>query len=171
MSLSSLFSDPAQRFSRSGEQVSPDWQRIVADICQGLELDLDQERFLADVGASVSGNLSETEIWQALILVARARIEMEPAYTFVAARGLLLSLYHEVLVPEAFVGVNEAEALSRSAFPDYIKRGVEAGLLDERLLLFDLASLARALRPERDLLFAYPGLQTLADRYLLQYEK
>jgi ribonucleoside-diphosphate reductase alpha chain len=172
MSPSSLFSHAASRSAGGdGQQVLPSWESIVADVCQGFEEDLDQARFLSEVRATASEHPSEAEIWQALILAARTQIEIEPAFTFVAARGLLLSLYHKVLAPEVFVGLKEAEALVRGAFPAYIRRGVELGLLDARLLSFDLDALAPVLRPERDLLFAYPGLQTLADRYLLQHEK
>ena len=42
-------------------------------------------------------------------------------------------------------------------------------LLDERLLAFDLDRLGAAIDPERDLAFAYLGLQTLYDRYLLRW--
>ncbi|HEY1016722.1 MAG TPA: ribonucleoside-diphosphate reductase subunit alpha, partial [Herpetosiphonaceae bacterium] len=44
------------------------------------------------------------------------------------------------------------------------------GLLDPRLAEFDADRLAAALRPERDQLFAYVGMQTLYDRYLLQWD-
>ena len=50
-------------------------------------------------------------------------------------------------------------------FPGYIKKGVKAELLDERLQQYDLARLGAALKAERDLQFDYLGLQTLYDRY------
>ena len=50
-------------------------------------------------------------------------------------------------------------------FPQFIQRGVEAELLDERLQQFDLARLGAALKAERDQQFDYLGLQTLYDRY------
>jgi len=55
-------------------------------------------------------------------------------------------------------------------FPGFIRYGIEAELLDERLAQFDLKRLARALRPERDLQFNYLGLQTLYDRYFLHHD-
>jgi ribonucleoside-diphosphate reductase alpha chain len=171
MSLSSPFSYTAPLASGSGEPLPFDWQRITAEVCQGFADCLDQQQFLADVRANISEGLSEAETWQALILAARSRMEMEPAYTFVAARSLLLTLYREVLGQEIHSGLKETAALSVNYFPTYITRGIEAGLLDERLLAFDLPTLAKALQPARDLLFTYPGLQTLADRYLLQHGK
>ena len=56
-------------------------------------------------------------------------------------------------------------------FPQFIQRGVEAELLDERLQQFDLARLGAALKAERDQQFDYLGLQTLYDRYFLHVKK
>jgi ribonucleoside-diphosphate reductase alpha chain len=55
-------------------------------------------------------------------------------------------------------------------FPQFIKYGIEAELLDDKLGLFDLRKLAQALKPERDLQFNYLGLQTLYDRYFLHHQ-
>jgi ribonucleoside-diphosphate reductase alpha chain len=52
-------------------------------------------------------------------------------------------------------------------FPQFVKRGIEAELLDERLASFDLEKLGAALDASRDLKFGYLGLQTLYDRYFL----
>ena len=52
-------------------------------------------------------------------------------------------------------------------FPLFIKRGVEADLLDDKLQQFDLKRLGAALDANRDLQFGYLGLQTLYDRYFL----
>jgi ribonucleoside-diphosphate reductase alpha chain len=52
-----------------------------------------------------------------------------------------------------------------------VRRGVEAGLIDERLLQFDLRRLGAALKPDRDLQFTYLGLQTLYDRYFLHVDE
>ena len=56
-------------------------------------------------------------------------------------------------------------------FPQYIKQGVAAELLDDKLLQFDLARLGAALKPDRDLQFDYLGLQTLYDRYFLHIDE
>ena len=56
-------------------------------------------------------------------------------------------------------------------FPGFIKKGVQAELLDERLMQFDLARLGAALKADRDLQFDYLGLQTLYDRYFLHVDE
>ncbi|MDW4687027.1 hypothetical protein NQ215_24130, partial [Escherichia coli] len=64
---------------------------------------------------------------------------------------------------------SQADMASRYAeyFPAYIKTGIKTELLDAELGRFDLARLAAALKPERDLSFQFLGLQTLYDRYFL----
>src|SRR5471032_524545 len=52
-------------------------------------------------------------------------------------------------------------------FPKFIKRGIKAELLDEKLGQYDLARLGAALDASRDMQFDYLGLQTLYDRYFL----
>ena len=99
------------------------------------------------------------EVDNALILAARTLIERDPAYSRVAARLHLQALAREVL--------GDAETPLVDYFPRFVAAGIEAELLDPRLAEFDLARLAAALRPERDLKFGYLGLQTLYDRYFL----
>jgi ribonucleoside-diphosphate reductase alpha chain len=52
-----------------------------------------------------------------------------------------------------------------------VKRGVDAELLDDRLLQFDLQRLGAAIDASRDLQFDYLGLQTLYDRYFLHIDE
>ena len=108
------------------------------------------------------------EVRKSAILSARALIEKEPAYSYVTARLLLHTIRLEVLGEE----VIQQEMADRYAeyFPDFIKRGIEAELLDERLAQFDLTRLAGALDFNRDLKFGYLGLQTLYDRYFLHIQ-
>src|SRR5918997_5227223 len=51
--------------------------------------------------------------------------------------------------------------------PEFVKQGIEAELLDERLGEYDLKCLGAALDAGRDLKFTYLGLQILYDRYFL----
>ncbi len=66
-----------------------------------------------------------------LILAARALIEQDPGYSYVTARLLLHTLRLETLGEE----VTQAEMNARYAeyLPEFIKQGIEAELLDERL--------------------------------------
>ncbi|PWT95622.1 MAG: ribonucleoside-diphosphate reductase subunit alpha [Candidatus Melainabacteria bacterium] len=112
--------------------------------------------------------VKETEVFQSAIYAAKALIEHEPDYSYVAARLLLDQVRQEVL-GEA---VSQAQMAERYAgyFPQYLNKGIEAGLLDHRLSQFDLNRIGAALKPERDLKFQYLGLQTLVDRYLVHVQ-
>ncbi len=92
-------------------------------------------------------------------LAARDIIE-DPAYERAAAGLFLLKIYREV-------GDGEPFDYGRY-FPQYIRAGVRLGVLDPRLLQFDLELLAGRILPERDLLLPYIGLYTLYDRYLVR---
>ena len=109
------------------------------------------------------------EVRRALILSARSLIEREPAYNYVTAR-LQLDLVRAEVLGEA---VSHTAMTQRYAeyFPQYIKTGIAAELLDERLAQFDLNRLASVLVADRDLQFGYLGLQTLYDRYFLHIEE
>ena len=67
----------------------------------------------------------------------------------------------------------QADMATRYAeyFPTFIKKGIAAELLDERLAQYDLKKLGAALNPERDGQFTYLGLQTLYDRYFLHIDE
>jgi len=139
-------------------------QRI-EEACAGLGDDLAAPVFDEAIG-SVFNGITEQEIAQALILAARSRFEREPAYTYVAARLLLTTLYAETFGAETLL--SQATDAYRDYARRYIATGIAAEMLDPALATYDLDRIAAALRPERDLMFNYLGLQTLYDRYLLQ---
>ncbi|HEY4083664.1 MAG TPA: ribonucleoside-diphosphate reductase subunit alpha, partial [Burkholderiaceae bacterium] len=101
----------------------------------------------------------------AAILASRTLIEKEPGYTRATARLLMHTIRREILGEE----VSQEQMAERYAeyFPKFIKRGIKAELLDEKLGQFDLARLGAALDSSRDMQFDYLGLQTLYDRYFL----
>ena len=144
--------------------------KIVEEACAGLE-DVDAAPVLAEARRNLYDGISPQELALAPILAARTLIESEPNYTYVSARLLLDMLRGEALsfVEGRLVQATQAEMAERYAdyFPAYVKRGIEAELLDPELARFDLARLGRALKPERDLQFQFLGLQTLYDRYFL----
>ncbi|MBZ0096415.1 MAG: ribonucleoside-diphosphate reductase subunit alpha, partial [Sulfuricella sp.] len=109
------------------------------------------------------------EVGKSAILSARTLIEKEPAYSFVTARLLLDTIRKEVLGEEA--SQTDMETRYAEYFPDFIKKGIEAERLDERLAQFDLKRLGAALDSSRDLQFGYLSLQTLYDRYFIHIDE
>jgi len=155
----------------AGRRVPLDMPRIEALIraaCEGLSEFVTPESILGETFKNLYDGVPLEEVQKSAILAARALIEQDPAYSYVTARLLLHTMRREVLGEE----VNQAEMADRYAeyFPKFIRYGIEAELLDERLALFDLKKLAAALKPERDLQFNYLGLQTLYDRYFLHHQ-
>lgn len=115
----------------------------------------------------VRPGMPTSEIQKALILAASSLMEKGVDYmdaSFVAARLLLLDLYKSV--GQTLGTQNKMEY---PHLKTYIERGVVEKVLSADLLgLFDLEELNKAIQPEKDLLFGYLGLSTLADRYLVR---
>jgi len=144
-------------------------QGLVESACADLGVDVKAEPILAETRRNLYDGVPIDEVYKASILAARTLIEKEPAYTRATARLLLHTIRREILGDE----VTQAEMAARYGeyFPDFIKKGVAAELLDEKLLQFDLVRLGAALKAERDLQFDYLGLQTLYDRYFLHIDE
>lgn len=141
---------------------------LIDDCCRDLGTAVDSERVMKLVLRDIYNGISSEELQKSLILSARSLIEKEPSYSFVTARLLLNNLRKEVLGES--VTQDEMEVTYADYFPKFINRGVDSGLLDQKLLQFDLKALGRALESHRDLKFGYLGLQTLYDRYFLHVE-
>ena len=133
--------------------------------CDGLGDAVDPGVIFNETLKNLYDGVPVEEIRKSAILSARALIEKDPAYSFVTARLLLNTIRIEILGEE----VSQAQMAKRynEYFPEFIKRGIAAELLDERLAKFDLQRLGKALDASRDLKFGYLGLQTLYDRYFL----
>jgi len=138
---------------------------LIKDSCEGLGRAVGPAVIVQMTLKDLYDGVPMDEVRKCAILAARSLIEKDPAYSYVTARLLLNSVRYEVLGEE----VTQGQMHSRYAeyFPGFIKRGIDAGLLDERLGRFDLRSLGAALDANHDLKFGYLGLQTLYDRYFL----
>jgi ribonucleoside-diphosphate reductase alpha chain len=121
----------------------------IAEACAGHEDRVSAKAIADEVLAGLHGGASLADLERSIVLAARTRIERDPAYSFVAARGLLRGLYAEALGRR--VGIEEAAAAYPRAFVDYIRRAVDLELLAPEMLDFDLERLGAALVPTRDL--------------------
>jgi len=141
---------------------------LIKSACSGLEADTDAEHILSETLKNLYDGVAEDEVNKSAIMAARAMIEKDPAYNLVTARLLLNSIRLEILGET----VSQESMAERYAdyFPRYIKRGIAAELLDEKLGEYDLERLGRALVASRDTQFGYLGLQTLYDRYFLHID-
>ncbi len=134
---------------------------------RGYEHEVNLTSIVAQVELEVYDGIKTDELSRLITLVLRSRIESDPAYAFVSARQLCARLYKEVVGKEQLHDPS-FDAAYRTAFVRSIRRGVEEKKLDERLLSYDLEHMASLLRPERDDLFRYLGVETLHDRYFIR---
>lgn len=157
---------------QNGQIVPLDMKRLtqlIESACTGL-LDVSPEHIVEDTKRNLFDKVPATEVSKALIMSARVLIEKEPNYSYVAARLLLDDLRGEALnflnIQER-ASFDEMKSLYDTYLKAYINRGIELEILDPKLKNYDLAKLAAAIKPERDLQFTYLGLQTLYDRYFI----
>jgi ribonucleoside-diphosphate reductase alpha chain len=140
----------------------------IVDAARGLGPEVDADAVYRETVAASYEGMSQAELTKASVLAARARVETAPEYTYLAARLLLADLYAEALGRR--VSPREMRRLYASAFGRYLDLGVAAGRLDPALLTFDVERLAGAIVAERDESFAFLGVQTLYDRYLIHVD-
>ena len=157
---------------RNGQRVPLDITRlseVVSHACEGL-LETDPKIILQEAVKNLYDGVSVADMKSALIMSARAKVEVEPNYSYVTARILLDSLRAEALT---FLGVAEESTQNEmhnnypKAFKAFIEKGIELEMLNPELKKYDLDKLAKAIEPERDYQFTYLGLQTLYDRYFI----
>jgi ribonucleoside-diphosphate reductase alpha chain len=170
--VSAVVKAPDLHVLENGQRVPLDMEALrtlVYTSCENLGAEVQPEPILAETRRNLYDGVPIDEVYKAAILAARTLIEKEPAYTQATARLLLHTIRREILGEE----VTQVQMASRYAeyFPQFIKEGVDAELLDERLQQFDLARLGAAIDASRDLQFDYLGLQTLYDRYFLHRAK
>ena len=154
-----------------GQRQPLDMDRLLAMItsaCIGLDKHVDADAIVSETVRNLYDGVPVEELYKSAILAARALMEKDPAYSQVTARLLMHTIRKEVFGAE--VAQADAKQHYIDYFPKFIKRGIEADLLDSKLAQFDLKKLAKSLVAERDLQFGYLGLQTLYDRYFLHID-
>ena len=142
---------------------------MVSEACLNLGNEVKVSLVVEQAVRDLYNGIPFREVYKALILSARSLIETEPAYNYVTAR-LQLDLVRAEVLGER-VSHADMDAHYTEYFPRYIKIGIDAELLDQRLAQFDLSKLAAALNKDRDFQFGYLGIQTLYDRYFLHIEE
>ena len=146
---------------------------IAKEACEGLE-GTDPSKIIGEARKNLYEGAPEEEIKEALILSSRSLVEIEPNYTFATARILLDSLRTEAL---SFLEVkdnatfDEMKGLYGTSLKAFVEKAISLELLDPELQNMDLDFLGNQIKPERDLLFSYLGLQTLYDRYFIHSDE
>jgi ribonucleoside-diphosphate reductase alpha chain len=143
-------------------------KRCAYRACEGIE-DVNPDAVVYNARIKLYDGVPTSEIDQALIRSARSLIEQEPAYRFVAAGLLRATIYKEVFGENADSDAFEFQY--RKTFIVNIKQLIKEKIVSRELAKFDLKYLSNCLKIERDSNFAYLGLQTLYDRYLMHIDE
>lgn len=154
--------DGEEQFSR--DQMRTYIERFTKDI----ESEIDIDAIVNQIEREVYDGISTKELSKLVTLVLRARIELDPTYSQIAARQLCGRLYEEAIGPDADVASSSFNKTYQDAFARNIKIGVADKKLAESMLDFDFAKISAAIEPQRDDLFRYLGVETLNDRYFIR---
>src|SRR3989338_8032532 len=122
-------------------------------------------KIATDTHVTIYDGITTEELDLATINAAVQNIKEDSDYDRIATRLLLKTVYKHVL---GDYGEDPAqlEKVHKEHFADYIKKGIENKIFDERMEKnFDLPRLSAALEISRDELFIYAGLSTLLNRY------
>lgn len=140
----------------------------VTQFTHGLESDIKVDDIIAQIEREVYDGISAEELTKLVTLVLRSKIEIDPAYSQMAARQLCGRLYEEAIGKDVSPQAADFKEKYQTAFVRNLGEAVTEERLDKRLLSFDLSKLASGLKSERDDLFHYLGIETLNDRYFLR---
>ena len=88
----------------------------VDEVCAGYEETVAAKALLEEVMVGIYPGIRLSEVEQLITYGARGKIEIDPAWSFVAARSLLRKLYAEV------AGQRVAIADAPGRYPDYSRR-------------------------------------------------
>ena len=119
--------------------------------------------------------MTTEQLDEAVIQVALQNVKEDPAFDTIAARLAVKAIHKRVFgATDDLFGDGSPDTIAhlhRQKFEGYIRDGVEAGLLDSRMVsAFRLDELAAALVPARDDLLHYIGVATMRTRYLITGE-
>ncbi|MEJ9311721.1 ribonucleoside-diphosphate reductase subunit alpha [Priestia megaterium] len=138
-------------------------ERLKKEFTQ-LDFSLYEEKVIQTV--TVKENMTDEKVANVLILAALERISMEePDWTYVAADVYLNELYRKAGDNRGYDKKEEY-----GSFYQLIQELTKIGIYNKQLLKTyteeEINEIASVIIPERDRLFTYIGLLTLADRYL-----
>lgn len=154
---------------RDGSSQRFDIEKVRASIMNvitGYEKEINVDQIINQIKLEVYEGMPTREIRKALVMTVRSMIEQDPSYAYVASRMVLHSVNEDLLGDE--LDYSKIDEQYKAAFAVGINKGLERGLLDQRMKNFDLTRLANALVRSRDDLFMYLGTQTLYERYLVR---
>ena len=143
--------------------------RQIEAACHGLHERIDSDFLIKRIFSSIHDDITQNNLDRAMVLEASTLIERHHDYAKVAARLLLDSLITEVMGHKVSRG--QMNKLYAENLTEMINRGIKAERINPKMRsVYDLKQLGAAIKPERDDLLDYLGLQTLYDRYFIKVD-
>ena len=144
-------------------------KKSLARVVAGYEKEVDVDAIITQLKREVYEDITTAEVTKALIMVVRSTIELDPAYSKVAARMLLNKIYKDVFGTDLdYTNLHEAHT---RVFSENINRAVKEGHLDPKMAEFNLKNLAKKFVISNDELFEYMGLEILSSRYFMESQE
>jgi ribonucleoside-diphosphate reductase alpha chain len=138
---------------------------------QNLNISLSHEEVYNQMRRNIYNGIHRKDLEKTIILNAKSLMEYDYDFSLFAGRILLFYIYEKALGWNIIThGIDKLDDMHKENFAKSIHRGVELGLLDKRLLEYDLDYISSFIDYRYDFNFTYLGIQTLYDRYLL-YDK
>jgi ribonucleoside-diphosphate reductase alpha chain len=155
---------------RDGTKVNFDDKKIrdtVKRACRGLK-NVDARLVIYNAEVKLYDGVTTQEIDESLIKSARALVEEDPQYKFVAANLLLFTIYKSCFNSSTDESVFEMQY--KSFFKTNVTRLIKEGILNPELKSYNFKKLVEALKPERDSMFEFEGIAAVAERYLTRID-
>lgn len=146
-----------------------DMLNIVQEAAKGLE-SVDSKLIAQQAMSDLFEGATIKDLNKSLTMAARSFVEDEPQYSSLAARLLQKEIISETADA---CGVNfdinkhDISETYKKIFINGLQLGKEIGIINPKLLDFNLDFLAEKIVQSRDNSFTYLGLQTLYDRYFI----
>ncbi|GAB6169012.1 ribonucleoside-diphosphate reductase subunit alpha [Clostridium carnis] len=128
-----------------------------------------KERLIDAFKHIIRPNMNEDEIRESLIQVAlELTSDIEPAWQYAASKLYVFKLYDEIKENRGLENHSELYSGLYNFIVDLTNKGLYGKYILENYTKEEIEILEGEIKPERDFLFTYSGINLLAKRYLVQ---
>ncbi|MBV1919745.1 MAG: hypothetical protein KUG73_03630 [Pseudomonadales bacterium] len=126
-------------------------------------------------GSNILDHRSTHNHYTQLIMAALTLRENTPTYDTIASHLLLSKLSSEVNcsltnTQTVSMKVNSSVCSYQKGFLNYIRKGIDLGLIQPEMIAYDLKSLAKKIVPNLDSNLTYAELHSLSNQLLMRYQ-
>ena len=128
-----------------------------------------EEKLITAMEHIIRPNMEDSEIRDCLIQVAlELTSDTEPAWQYAASRLYVYKLYDEVMRDRKLENKENPYKNLYEFIGELTEKGLYGKYILENYTKEDILELEKEIKPERDFLFTYSGINLLAKRYLIQ---